>query len=374
MAQTPPAGVNDEQTMRTKQRTAAGNVGLAEIARIAGVSEATVSRVMNRKYGVSAATRDLVEAAMREAGYARPVQGELVLLLTPTLVHPIFAMMCQAIATELAPQGLRSVICPTYMGTLQERDYVEAMIDAGIAAAVFVSSSNTLANADPLTQQLLTSRGIPFVSVNGGHAGEGSPVFSTDDWVAAELAVAHLYDLGHRQIGMCAGPVGNIPADRRVEGFVQAMDRRELNNSEDLLVRHHYSIEGGQLAGAELIAMGVTAIVASSDEMALGVIRAVRRAGLRVPEDISVVGYNDTPELDFTDPPLTSVRQPIERLGSNVARAIVSMISNRPVRIEEVLIEPEFRLRRSTGPVALPPVPAGSGPANGTTSPSGSGD
>lgn len=335
---------------RHRPRSPAANIGLATVAELAGVSEATVSRVLNRKYGVSAATREAVEAALRKAGYERQLKGELVLLLVPGVAEQIFADMCEAIENEIAPYGLRAVICP---GTQRERDYVEAMIDAGIAAVVFLSSSNTVRNADPVARQLLQSRGIPFLCVNGGFPDTPSPVFSTDDWRAAEMAVAHLYDLGHRRIGMCAGPVGNTPADRRVEGFVQAMDRRELPNSDDFVVRQYYNIEGGRHAAEELLQMGVTAIVASSDDMALGAMRAIQRAGLKIPGDISVIGYNDSYMLDFTDPPLTAVRQPVERIAENTTRAIVALTANRPLPLAEVLIDPEMRLRGSTAPVAV---------------------
>jgi LacI family repressor for deo operon, udp, cdd, tsx, nupC, and nupG len=334
-----------------RQRTLAGKVSLAEIAAVAQVSEATVSRVLNRKYGVAKATREVVDRAMRDLGYERKISGELVLLLTPNLTNPIFAELCDRVESELSPHGLRAVICPVSPGTAQERDYVEALADAGTAAVVFLSSSNTIRNSDPTARDMLSSRGIPFVSVNGGFDGVAAPVFSSDDARAAEIAVAHLFQLGHRRIGMCAGPVGNTPADRRVEGFVQAMEKRGVRDCEDLVVRQYFSIDGGRHAADQLLDVDVTAIVASSDEMALGAIRAAQRRGKSVPRDISIIGYDDSYMLDFTDPPLTTVRQPVELLAESVTRAIVSMIAKRPVGTDEMFIEPSLRLRESTGPV-----------------------
>ncbi|MVQ40828.1 LacI family DNA-binding transcriptional regulator [Microbacterium sp. MAH-37] len=324
---------------------------LSEIAAIAGVSEATVSRVLNRKYGVAQKTRDQVEAALRAVGYERTNKGEIVLILVPSLSGVIFSEMCNEIEEHLSPHGLRALICPVFPGAVYERDYVELMIDKGIAGAIFVSSSNTLRNSDPVAHQLLESRGVPFLTVNGGFADADAPVVSTDDWQAAELSVAHLHDLGHRRIGLVAGPAGNIPADRRVEGFLTAMESRGLDDAEDFVVRGKYSIEGGRTAADELLSLGATAIIASSDDMALGAYRAIGRRGLTVPQDVSVIGYNDSYLLDFTDPPLTSVRQPVESIGEVCTRALVTMIQNRPLRTEEVLLEPELRLRKSTGPV-----------------------
>jgi alanine racemase len=300
---------------------------------------------------VSAATRQAVEDALREVGYERPLNSELVLLLTPNLKNPIFAQQAERIENELSPHGLKTVVCPVYPGSVQEREYVEALIDSGVAAIVFMSSSNTLRNADHRVVQLVAGRGIPYVSINGGFPEDDAPVVSTDDWQAADLAVGHLHALGHRRIGLIAGPVGNIPADRRVEGFVQAMDRRGLSDADDLVVRHHFNFDGGRQAGAALLAAGVTGIVASSDEMALGAYRAVERAGLSVPGDVSVIGYDDSPLLDYTAPPLTTVRQATERIAENVGRLVTSMIQNRQVSSEEILVEPDIRLRGSTAPL-----------------------
>lgn len=330
-------------------RAAAGPAKLAEIAKVAGVSQATVSRVLNRKYGVAHETREQVEAALRSVGYKRSTKGAVILVLVPRLSHSIFAEMCDSLETELSPHGLRAVICPVYPGSVAERDYVEAFMDTGIAAAVFLSSSNTMQNADSAARELLEARGVPYASVNGGFAGSDAPVISTDDWQAAELSVEHLHVLGHRRIGLIAGPVGNIPADRRVEGFLSAMKSRGLS-SDDLVIHHHYSVEGGRHAAEHLLDLGVTAILASSDDMALGACRAVTRAGLCVPEDISVVGYDDSYILDYTDPPLTTVRQPVERIASSLARALVAIVQGREVSSRELLVDPELRVRRSTAP------------------------
>jgi alanine racemase len=342
---------NEEPKRRT--RAPQGTASLAEIAEIAAVSEATVSRVLNRKYGVSAATRQAVEDALRKVGYERPIANELVVLLTPNLINPIFARQAERIENVFSPYGLKTVICPVYPGTVQELDYVTALMDSGVAAIVFLSSSNTILDADHRAVQLITARGIPYVSINGGFPETAAPVVSTDDRLAAEIAVAHLHDLGHRKIGLLAGPVGNIPADRRVEGFIEAMEARGVANPEDFVARNYFNFEGGKQAAAALLPLGVTALVASSDEMALGAYRAIERAGLGVPNDVSVIGYDDSPLLDYTNPPLTTVRQPIERIAEHVGQLVISVIAKREVAAQEILVEPEIRLRRSTAPARL---------------------
>ncbi|WP_405018825.1 LacI family transcriptional regulator [Kitasatospora sp. NBC_00070] len=324
-------------------------VGITELAARAGVSEATVSRVINRRQGVAKKTRDAVEQAMAELGYERATPGQLVAVVTEHISNPFFADVAERIESALAPHGLKMVLCPAFPGGVQERDFVTALVDRGVAAVVFLSASNTLEGADTETYELLRDRRIPYVGVNGQFEdGHPAPVFSTDDSLAAELAVDHLYRLGHRRIGMASGPAGNHPADRRVAGFMTAMTRRGLADAEQWVIRQSYTVEGGQAAAAALVQKGATAIVAASDFMALGAIRGVRRQGRAVPEDVSVVGYDGTMITEFTDPPLTTVRQPADRLALEVGRSVLALVANRPVPVGELLFDPELVIRSTT--------------------------
>lgn len=326
-------------------------VGIVEIAARAGVSEATVSRVINRRQGVAKKTREAVESAMAELGYERPVQGQLVAVVTERVSNPFFADVAERIESALAPHGLKTVLCPSFSGGVQEREFITSIVDKGIAAVVFLSASNTLEGADTDTYELLRARRVPYVGVNGEFAdGVPAPVFSTDDMLAADLAVDHLYQLGHRRIGMASGPMGNHPADRRVRGFVEAMVRRGVEDAEQWVIRQSYTVEGGQAAAASLLGLGATAVVAASDYMALGAIRGIRRQGYSVPGDVSVVGYDGTMITEFVDPPLTTVRQPADRLALEVGRSVLALVSNRDVPTGELLFDPELVIRASTGP------------------------
>ncbi|MEU9119103.1 LacI family DNA-binding transcriptional regulator [Streptomyces sp. NPDC048506] len=327
-------------------------VKISEVAGIAGVSIATVSRVINRKGGVSQKTRQEVERVMVELGYERSSTEGVVGVITPGLAAPIFGYMAERIGLALAPHGLRALICPAVPGGVQERDYVKSLIDLGATAVVFCSASNTLETFDPEVLHLLNTRGMPYVCLNG--AFDGASAFSSDDAYAAELSVRHLHQLGHRRIGMAAGPVGNRPADRRVEGFHAVMDKLGITGAEDLVVRQTYSVEGGQFAAERLLTLDVTAVIACSDQMALGAIRAIRRRGLDVPDDVSVIGYDDGPLMEFTDPPLTTIRQPVERLATEVARHLISQLSGREVPAGELLFQPEVVVRGTTGPHPRP--------------------
>ncbi|MEU1225834.1 LacI family DNA-binding transcriptional regulator [Streptomyces sp. NPDC005828] len=330
-------------------------VGIVEVAARAGVSEATVSRVINRRQGVAKKTRDAVETAMAELGYERPVQGQLVALVTEHVSNPFFADVAERIEAALAPHGLKTVLCPAFPGGVQEPEYINAIVDKGIAAVVFLSSSNTVEGADVESYELLRARRIPYIGVNGVFAdGVEVPVYSTDDRLAAELAVDHLYRLGHRAIGMASGPTGNHPADRRVQGFLDAMAKRGVTDAERLVIRQSYTVEGGQAAAQTLLGLGATAIVAASDYMALGAIRGIRRQGRSVPEDVSVVGYDGSMITEFVDPPLTTVRQPSDRLALEVGRSVLALVSNREVPVGELLFDPELIIRSTTAPAPRP--------------------
>jgi LacI family transcriptional regulator, repressor for deo operon, udp, cdd, tsx, nupC, and nupG len=326
-------------------------IGIANVAEAAGVSEATVSRVINNRGTVAADTRKAVEDAMRQVGYARVRTGSLVALVTPGLHDPFFAQMADRIVAALSPHGLRGVICSAPVGSAQELDFVSAMIDAGVVGAIFVSASNTLESSDPGVYRLLESREVPYACINGGFSDSRAPVLSTDDWRAAEVSVDYLWKLGHRRIALIAGPKGNHPSDRRVEGFQAAMRARGAALADGPVVRHEYSIEGGMSAASRVCKdYELTAIIAASDEMALGAIRAAGLSGLKVPTDLSVMGYDDALPLEYMDPPLTTVRQPIGRLAAAVAPVMVALIRRRRVDETELLFAPQLIVRASTAP------------------------
>ena len=180
------------------------------------------------------------------------------------------------------------------------------------------------------------------------------PTVSTDDAAAAEQAVLHLHQLGHRRIGLLLGPHDHIPSQRKLAAARKLLDRLGAPLEDSLIVRGLYSLESGQAGATRLFAAGASAIVCASDPLALGAVRAARRAGLRVPDDVSVVGFDDSALMSCTEPPLTTVRQPIESMGRTVIELLLAQIAGSADAGDELLFEPELVLRSSTGPVAVP--------------------
>src|SRR3989440_535777 len=249
---------------------------LAEVAKYVGVSEATVSRVLNGKPGISEATRTAVLTALDVLGYERPTK-------------------------------LRA-----------EHEHYYRMRE----------------------------RGLPVVLVNAAIDDLGFACVATDDGHAVEQAYNHLSSLGHRAIGLVLGPGDHVPSHRKQVAF-EAL----AGDATGLVERTIFSMEGGQSAATRLVKRGATGLVCASDVLALGAMRAVRRLGLSVPADVSVVGFDDSAFMNCTDPPLTTVRQPIDAMGHAAVALLASQIGGNEGPTEEMLFEPELVVRGPTGPI-----------------------
>src|SRR6266540_2636229 len=304
---------------------------LAEVAQKVGLSEATVSRVLNGRAGVSDATREAVLTALDVLGYERPTQlrgvrARLIGLVLPELRNPIFPALAEVIGGALAQRGLTPVLCTRTAGGLSESDYVNMLLDQHVSGMVFA----------------------------GGHYAEaehlGYPQVSTDDAVAVEQAYRHLASLGHERIGIIIGPRDHVPSRRKLAAYTAMVERAGRPLVPKLVEHAMFALEGGHAATRRMLQHRVTGIICGSDPLALGAIRAARRADLSVPKDISVVGFDDSDFMTCTEPPLTTVRQPIEALGRAAVSLLMNQIEGASAASDELLFEPELVVRGSTGP------------------------
>lgn len=326
---------------------------LSEVAQKVGVSEATVSRVLNGKPGVSDATRQAVLTALDVLGYERPTQlrGErarLVGLVLPELQNPIFPALADVVGSALAQQGFTPVLC-TCTGGVSEPDYVELLLAQQVSGVVFAGGTHAEADASHEHHYQLARRKLPVVLVNAS-IDLDYPVVSCDDAVAIEQAFGHLVALGHERIGLVLGPRDHLPSQRKLDAFQQCVERAGLPIDNRSVGHTMFSVEGGQAVGTRLVQTGITGLICASDPLALGVIRAVRRLGLNTPDDVSVIGYDDSAFMTCTDPPLTTVRQPIEAMGRAAVDLLVNQIAGIEVSMEELLFEPELVVRASAAP------------------------
>ncbi|GAA1713827.1 LacI family DNA-binding transcriptional regulator [Isoptericola hypogeus] len=316
-----------------------------------GVSEATVSRVLNGKPGVSPATRDAVLTALDVLGYERPtkLRGDrprLVGLVLPELANPIFPAFAEVVGGALAQQGFTPVLCTRTAGGISEAEYIDLLLGQQVSGVIFAGGFYAERDADHAHYERLEALNLPVVLINASIESLDFPHVSCDDLVATQQALEHLVSMGHERIGLLLGPEDHVPSERKLAAARGFSERHGLAPLE--VAHSQYSLESGQAATNRLLEAGVTAILCASDPLALGAIRAVRRAGLEVPRDVSVVGYDDSALMNSTDPALTTVRQPIDAMGRAAVDLLANMIAGGSVSRDELLFEPELVVRRST--------------------------
>ena len=326
---------------------------LADLAQHAKVSEATVSRVLNDRPGVAPRTRQAVLTALDVLGYERPSKlrrssAGLVGLVVPELTNPIFPAFAQAIETHLTAANYTPVLCTQVPGGVHEDEYVQMLLDRGVASIIFISGYHADTKAGVERYTTLRERGVPITLINGWREGIEASFVSHDDVAGMHLAVRHLRDLGHTRIGLATGPGRYVPVQRKLAGYVEAMEELVPRAPHEVQTTL-FSVEGGVAAGHKLLDTGVTAVVCGSDIMALGVVRAARQRGLEVPDDVSVIGSDDSHLVAFTDPPLTTVRQDVEAMSAAAVSAVLEEMSGEAAVHREYLFAPELILRRSTG-------------------------
>ncbi|CAN5169832.1 LacI family DNA-binding transcriptional regulator [soil metagenome] len=344
---------------------------LKDVAAVAGVSTATVSRVVNDRPGVSDDVRERVNDALRQmqwepTGMRGSRRARTVGLLVPELTNPVFPAFAQGIEQRLSLSGMTTVLCTSTPDGVSESEHVEDLLELGVSALVFVAGSHADTEADHAIFADLASRDVPVVVVNGRSPDITQAASVTcDDTEAGRLATAHLASLGHQRIGLAAGGLRYVAGQRRADGWAKALSdaglhvgvsvtaeegESALDSQTSPLCEDSYTIAGGRRAGDVLLDEGVTAIVAASDLIAIGVLQAARVRGLRVPEDLSVVGYDDSLLMPHVDPPLTTVRQPVDDICRAIAAMCVAAGNGQPLRTSELAYQPELIARGSTGP------------------------
>jgi DNA-binding LacI/PurR family transcriptional regulator len=325
---------------------------LRDVARRAGVSVATASRVANGSYAVRPETRDRVERAMRDLLYVPPARHAatgLIGVLVPELANPIFPALAQAIETRAAPDGFASILCNTREAAFREVDYVHMLLDRRVEGMIFISSEMTNMRGDHGHYLKLVQEGARLVFVNGGLPSLDIPSVGVDEHAAGELATQHLIDLGHERIGFVAGPEHYLPTQFKNAGRLAALRAAGLDSSE-LVAHADFGVEGGRRALRHLLARPAppTAVICSSDMMAIGVLQEAQRVGARIPEDLSVVGFDGIDATTWSVPPLTTVEQPIQQIAESAVDVLQTLIRDPGSTLPNLLFRPRLRVRDST--------------------------
>jgi LacI family transcriptional regulator len=334
-----------------------GRLTIRDVAGRAGVSPATVSRVINGRPDVSEELRETVMKVVRELGYSSGRGSQvggmgrtgLVGVTTPLIHHSYFSEILAG-ATEAAyEQELAMVLSPTFHEHDREVSLMERLARGMTDGALLILPEESNDELSTLHEQ-----GYPFVIVDPHTAiDERVPTVSANNTSGAREATAHLLGLGHRQIGIITGPTGWIATEERLSGYRGARADAGLLSDPTLQLESNFRDNGGYEATMALMKRPdpPTAIFAFNDMMAIGVLHAARDLGLRVPEDLSIVGFDDTFEASIMRPALTTVRQPLAEMGRMAVTQLVRLLQNRRIEALHVQLETKLVLRESTAPV-----------------------
>ena len=325
---------------------------LRDVAERAGVSTATASRVITGSARVRGETRERVERAMRELLYVPPgaVRTGAIGLLVPELANPIFPALAQAMETQATMAGLATILCNIRGSTVAETEYVQMLLERRVDGMIFISSEAADLRADHSHYARLVGQGARIVFVNGAVETLDVPHVGVDERAAGQIATQHLIDLGHTRIGFVAGPARFRPTREKELGREVALDAAGLE-PDGLVAPAEFGVEGGRAALRTLLEREdpPTAVICSSDLMAIGALREATARGLRVPGDLSIVGFDGIDATGWTDPTLTTIEQPILDIARTAVATLRTMIGVQGEAMPDVQYRPRLRLGGSTG-------------------------
>ncbi len=328
-------------------------VTIYDVARLAGVSPATVSRALNGSNRVATTTRRRVEAVVAQLGYepnrvarslATSVTHTLALLL-PDITNPFFPALVKGVQLLADERHYTLLLCNTAADPEREEEYLRVLRGKRVDGVILVGLK---LNGQRIRRALGE---VPVVVLDRSVDLPGAAVVQVDHRGGATLAVRHLLELGHRDIAHVAGP-GDLAVSReRLEGYREALSEAGLPYRPELVVEADFTEEGGYEAVQGLCATGhVSAIFAANDLSAIGIMAALRERGLTVPDEVSVVGFDDIHLCAYTVPALTTIRQPAYAMGRRAAELLIDAVEGGDPR--GVTFEAELVVRGSTAPPA----------------------
>ncbi|MFG1604631.1 LacI family DNA-binding transcriptional regulator [Actinoplanes sp. NPDC049265] len=324
-------------------------VTIAAIAAEAGVSVPTVSRVLNGRTDVAPQTREKVEELLSAHGYQRrasrqrPGGAALIDLVFNDLDSPWAVELIRGVEEVTHAAGVGTVISAVHRKSTATRQWLQNLRARASDGVIFVLSGPGVAHTE------LQRLGIPVVMVDpAGNAGNDVPTIGATNWAGGRAATEHLASLGHRKIALIAGPKDLLCSRARLDGYRAALEEAELDYQ--AITQGDFQHRSGFEGAAELLdrADPPTAIFAASDTMALGAYEACRVRGLRIPSDISIVGFDDLPESHWASPPLTTVRQPLAEMGALAARTALRLARGEHIEVPRVELVTELVVRDST--------------------------
>lgn len=324
---------------------------IKDIARLAGVAPSVVSRALNNKYGVKESTRARIVAIARELGYypntaARSLvtrKTETIGVVMADISEPFYSQTIKGMEYVALQTGYTLLFSNSYEN-IEDGRILQKMITAQRVDGLVIMGSNIREKSFIAS---LLEKEIPFVLVERSYSDPKVNCIWVDNVRGGYLATKHLIDKGHRRIAHIAGNLYYQVALDRVEGYKRALEESGIGFSEELVVVGNFVTEDGYRATKEVLNLGCTAIFAANDAMAYGALQAIAEEGLRVPDDIAVIGFDDLEFSSLTNPPLTTVRQPRYEMGRRSLEVLTSILRGKQEGGVKICFQPEIVERRS---------------------------
>ena len=328
---------------------------IKDVALHASVSVTTVSHVVNGTRFVSEVARQRVEAAVRELGYvpsavARSLKHNTTRtfgMVIPNNSNPYFAEIIQGVEARSFAAGYNVILCNSNDDPERQAAYLRVLAEKRIDGLIFV-----VTGSDAVVRATLGGINTPLVLLDREVSGVGSDLVEVNHVLGSQMATEHLLELGHPRVACISGPPGLSPSSQRRAGWKDALEKAGVERKESDLARGDFTARGGYLAMQTLLKRRPrpTAVFACNDLMAFGALTAAREAGIAVPQQLSIVGFDDIDLAAFSAPPLTTVAQPKQQIGTVAAELLLDRVGNARADNRQMILDPELRVRASTDP------------------------
>jgi LacI family transcriptional regulator len=329
---------------------------IRDVAKAAGLSPATVSRFLNGKIRLPPRSSQRIRDAIRELQYqpnatARNLslgQTELLGLIVPNVSNPFFATIAEAAEEAAFQAGFGVLLCNARDDAERELRYLSLLARSQVDGVLLLTNSDAAAHAE-LSSTVNASGNV--VILDEDIEDVQAPKLFVENEGGARMATEHLWAMGHRRIAHIGGPVGLYSAERRLGGYLATLHEQGLDPEPELVIRGPYTREFGASAFAQVRDADASAVFCASDFVAMGLLEAAHEHGVRVPEDLSVVGFDDSAFVDMLQPAMTTVRQPAERLGAEGMTMLIDLVRGESsAAVSPTLLPVELVIRDSVAP------------------------
>lgn len=343
------AGTNPGRRAEPAPASRRSSVTIADIAQAAGVSVGTVSHYLNKTANVSPATAEAVRAAIARLNYqpnlnARSLRVQATQslgLVLPNLINPFWAELAALVGKRAWEVGYQLIVCSADDSEASEERHLESLHQRRVDGALVVVTGNSLLKG--------AAQRLPFPTLFIDRRVEGQPSVTTDNLLGGRLAMEHLVGLGHRRIGLIVGEEHVENIQERLAGARQVLEENGLGTRSEYLIRGSQSIETGRLAERWWeLDRPPTGVFTTNDVIALGVWQSCLRAGVRIPEDVSLIGYDDIHWSQLTVPPLTTIAQDMSAVVGRGLERLLAATAEEPLSDDSELIPPSLVVREST--------------------------